>query len=349
MKGRVFSKCIYCGLELALSREHPLPRCLGNFRGYETLDDRVCAACNNSFKQIEEQFCRSSPEAFFRERLAIKGRKRGEKVSPFHRGSAGAPPLMMKGKVPGEDFEILWKFNPGTGNIDYMRQLILFTEKGDIEIIVIPDDMKVPEQLQEKVKEAGEKLGVKRFKEARIFAPESEIDLLNYLLSNLQHDSKIEWSKSPEKGTVPTETTVTVTSRYFRALAKIGFHYFLKQMDRFHGSEEIFADIRDFITQGKIGAVDKFVQSSAAQISTEVANGKRPENYCHLLVAGVNHKWLISKLQFFLGPDFLAPVYVIKVGENPSPIYYREVHSHAFVYYENGPQDGYDGIVLAGN
>lgn len=345
MKGR----CIYCQLELELSREHYLPRCLGNFRGYETLDDRVCTPCNNSFKQMEEQFCRSSPEGFFRERLAIKGRKRGEKVSPFHRGSAGAPPLMMKGKFPGEDFEILWQLNSGTQNIDYMRQLVLFTEKGDTHIIVIPDDMKDPAQLREQVREAGEQLGVERFREARIFAPESEIEWMNHLLSHLQRDSEIEWSNSPEKGRISTATTVTVTSRYFRALAKISFHYFLKQVDRFHGSEDTFADIRAFIMQGGINDVEKFVQASENQISTEVASGKRPSNYCHLLSTGINYQWLISKLQFFLGPNFLPPVYLIKIGENPSPIWHRETHSHAFVYYDNGPQGGFDGFLSAGD
>ncbi len=344
----MFGKCIYCGQELELSKEHYLPRCLGNFRGYETLDDKICGTCNNSFKQIEEQFCRSSPEGFFRERLEIKGRKRGKKISPFQRGSAGAPPLMMKGKFPGEDFEILWQFNPGTRGVDHMRQIILFTENGDTRIILIPDDMKDPSQLREKIKEVGEELGVERFKEARIFAPESEIAWINYLLSHLQRDSEIEWSRSPEKGRISTATTVTVTSKYFRALAKIGFHYFLKRMPKFHGSEDTFADIKNFIKQGGIDDVDNVVSGSLDQISTEITRGMRPVHYCHLLATGVNDQWLISKLQFFLGPDFLAPIYVIKLGENPSPIWYQEVHSDAFIYYENREQDGYDGYLSTG-
>jgi hypothetical protein len=49
------------------------------------------------------------------------------------------------------------------------------------------------------------------------------------------------------------------TSKYFRALAKIGFHYFLKYMGGFHGSEPAFSDIRNFITNGTAAEVDYFV------------------------------------------------------------------------------------------
>src|SRR5262249_54533863 len=38
-----------------------------------------------------------------------------------------------------------------------------------------------------------------------------------------------------------------VTNRYFRAIAKIGFHYFLTQFPNYSGHESIFSDIRDFI------------------------------------------------------------------------------------------------------
>ncbi len=167
------TQCIYCNREVSLSKEHFLPRCLGNFRHYETLDDRLCKDCNNSFSQLEEQFCRSSPEAFFRQMLGIKGRKSHVTISPFQRGSAGVPPLAMKGPPPGENFDILWQLEKGTKNLDYMRQIVLFTETGDSHIIPIPDDMQDSAQLREKIKEVSQQLGVKKFPEARIFAPAS--------------------------------------------------------------------------------------------------------------------------------------------------------------------------------
>lgn len=341
-------QCIYCGNDEPQSREHFLPRCLGNFRAYETLNDRICKVCNNGFSHLEEQFCRSSPEAFFREMLGIKGRKSHITISPFHRGSAGAPPLVMKGKLPGEDFDILWELNKGTKTVDYMRQMVLFTEGGDIHIIPISVDMKEPAQLREKIKEAGQKLGVEKFKEARIFAPKSEQEWINYLLTGLSVDNEIEWRISPERGSISTETLSTVTSKYFRALAKIGFHYFLQQMPLFYGSEDAFADVRRFITSGEIADIEGFISITPRPISAELTEGKRPLNYCHLLLTGVNYHSFLTKVQFFLGPDYLPPVYLIFLGHNPFHVQHREAHSHAFVYYENGPQDGYDGYVSEG-
>jgi len=254
----------------------------------------------------------------------------------------------MKGKLPGEDFEILWQLNKGSKNIDYVTQIVLFMDGGNTHIIPIPDDMKDPAQLRARIKEAGQKLGVEKFNEARIFAPESEIERIHHLLSGLKFDSDVAWSKSPEKGKIDTETVSTVTANYFRALAKIGFHYFLKQMPHFRGSEPAFADIQSFIKQGELAEVERFISLTPKQISSDITKGYRPENYCHLLLTGVNYHSFLTKLQFFLGPDYSPPVYLIYLGKNPSLVQHREAHSHAFVYYENGPQDGYDGYVTEG-
>jgi hypothetical protein len=66
-------KCIYCGSE-DITVEHPLPRGLGNFRGYVPLIDRVCTRCNGICGQLDEQLCRSGGEAFFRKFLGVSGR-----------------------------------------------------------------------------------------------------------------------------------------------------------------------------------------------------------------------------------------------------------------------------------
>lgn len=45
-------KCIYCGEEKELSREHYLPERLGRSEKYETLDDRICSGCNHRLGQL---------------------------------------------------------------------------------------------------------------------------------------------------------------------------------------------------------------------------------------------------------------------------------------------------------
>src|SRR5687768_5809122 len=117
------SRCIYCGHEGKLSGEHYLPRCLDTFKGFEQLLDKICAECNNDFMKLEEQLCRSGPEAFFREMLDIKGRKGHQKVSPFYRGSAGGGRLILKGKPLGEDLELDYELNRGTQTVTHLRQI----------------------------------------------------------------------------------------------------------------------------------------------------------------------------------------------------------------------------------
>ena len=143
------SKCIYCGHEGRLSGEHYLPRCLGTFIGYELLNDRVCKDCNNSFSPLDEQFCRSGPEAIIRDMLGIEGRKTHKRVSPFQRGSAGAERLKFTGKGHGEDVEdgeFDLDVDRKTRAVRRMRQIII--SAGERRVVLrVTDDIREPEQL----------------------------------------------------------------------------------------------------------------------------------------------------------------------------------------------------------
>ena len=251
--------CIYGHSNVELSGEHYLPKCLGDFHGFEMLNDRVCVSCNNLFGQLEEQFCRSGPEALFKYLSGVQGYKHHKKANPFRRGSAGADRMRLEGKFPGEDFDVLWEPKKGAGTLDYMTQIILRTDEGVVHI-PIPDDMTDPEQLRVKFEEHG----IKRAKEARILAPESQIARIEALLSGFTYEGSVAWQQSPEKGAVQGLVTINVTDKYFRALAKIGFHYFLKHTSRFRGDEDAFAGIRNFIMNG--GDYRKFVGTSTRQI-----------------------------------------------------------------------------------
>jgi hypothetical protein len=340
-KKAVIGKCIYCSdnVEKELSDEHYLPRCLGSFKGFEMLNDRICNDHNNAIGQLEEQFCRSSEISLLRELLGVSGRKKHTTPSPFLRGSAGAPPLVMKGKFVDGDFEILYRLHRGQRTVDYMRQIVVFTDNGVVQI-PIPDDMKTPEEFRTKLQE----FGITQAKEARIFCAQSEIDWIKYLLSGVKFDNEIDFGRSPDKGRVHTITKIEVTNKHFRAVAKIGFHYFLKFMRQFYGSEDNFAEIRNFILNG--GEVSNFVHVSENQIIAQVLEGYVPETYNHLLAARSNYKRLWCKLQFFLGPDYLPPVYIINLGESPSKIDYNLTYAHQFEYYRDGKHNSYDGELV---
>jgi hypothetical protein len=71
---------------------------------------------------------------------------------------------------------------------------------------------------------------------------------------------------------------ISVTDRYFRAVAKIGFHYFLTQFQEHTGNEQMFSEIRQFILEG--GGVDranKFVRKREhALLGAMLTPGVRP-------------------------------------------------------------------------
>ncbi len=72
---------------------------------------------------------------------------------------------------------------------------------------------------------------------------------------------------------------ISITDRYFRALAKMGFHYFLTQFPEFTGHEEAFAALRHFILEndGGIAAVDNFVRYESTRSSEPCLYGPAPQ------------------------------------------------------------------------
>src|SRR5208283_4158282 len=105
-------------------------------------------------------------------------------------------------------------------------------------------------------------LGFKKYKTVDISAAPEEIAWVESLFVGLNFERKTEWSRSTVGPIVygPARIKFTVTSRYFRCIAKIGLHYFLTKMPGFRGDETYFKDIRDFIAnEGNIDKCRSFV------------------------------------------------------------------------------------------
>jgi hypothetical protein len=236
--------CIYCE-STDFSKEHHLPRCLGNFRGYVTLNDRVCVGCNGKCKTLDEQLCRSGGESFFREYLGITGRKNQEKANPFYRGSSGGGRLGMEGTSSVDGRTVSLELEKG--EVRELRHVSLITRDGKQHLIPIPVGM-TPEEFKVRF----DRLQIERAKHAHVYASADEIPWIESLLGTLKFEKNVQW----EDGSEPIQyknvvINFTVTERYFRAIAKIGFHYFLSTMPQFRGDEKCFEDIRNFImTEG---------------------------------------------------------------------------------------------------
>lgn len=309
-----------------------------------TLNDRVCEGCNGICGKLDEQLSRSGLEAFFRKQLGIEGRKRHEKANPFYRGSAGGGRLEMVGikHLTGENvlLELV-----GENEARELRCVRLTTEDDNVHVITIPDGM-TPDQFKARF----DALGIKRFKTADISAGAEEIEWVESLFEKIKFDSRTEWTL-PAIGPItygPIRIRFTVTSRYFRCIAKIGFHYFLTRMPRFRGDEGCFANIRKFIIEDcKLEDCRRFVTFVPNQIIPLLQTGKRSDEWGHFVGVETDYLNLRAKVQLFAGPRSPQNVYTVQLGKNPSRIHFAESFGDLFVYYRKDERGEFDGEVCS--
>jgi hypothetical protein len=324
-----------------MSREHYLPRCLGSFRNYDPLKDKICEECNSKkIGVLDEQFCRCGPEAFFRFYLDNGGKMVDRKPSAFYRGSASGKQIEMKTKHPTLNCDIYCEIIPGTKKTVPASQIIIEDRDGKFHSILISDNVKEVGDLKKELRSKG--IGQIKFIECWTSESESEKNLMNKLCSAF--GIKIDWSSTPpyqDRKNQPHITTVSVTDRHSRAIAKIGFHYLLKQFPHFTGFEDEFADIKKFIIMG--GDQDRWVQQLKGSFVGQLQNGMTTEKYCHLLGIEKNQNEIRCFLQFFVGPTGVHHYYEVVLGSNPEKIIHPDRIGHQFVYFNEPDQEGYSG------
>ena len=128
------------------------------------------------------------------------------------------------------------------------------------------------------------------------------------------------------------EMKAEISEKYVRAIAKIGFHFFLKYFPTFSGFEPELDDIKRFIYEGK--ATREVVRRVDEPFLKDLQQrGARLNKWCHLLSAESDEKGIEARIQFFAGPEVLPLVWSIVISTNPS----KHVQStgYAFVYFDD--------------
>jgi hypothetical protein len=334
------SNCIYCG-GTDLTVEHPLPRALGKFKGFVALKDRVCRQCNGICGQLDEQLCRSGSEAFFRKFLGISGRSGHEDVNSFYRGGSGGGRLEMVGTnhETGEEKELELV---GSDSVRELRCVSLVAQNGDRHTIPITDGM-TAEVFRAKLAV----LGVKFIKQANISAAPEEIAWVESLFEGFTIERKHDWVH-PEGPIMygPFTVKFTVNDRYFRAIAKIGFHSFLTRFPGVRGNEPYFSGIRDFIMNGcTLEDINKFVTYSREQFVYQLRVGGKLSVWGHLIAVHTDYMKFGAKVQLFVGPQSRSIVYTVNLGDNPALIDFSEAYANFFAYYPPEERGEFDGEV----
>jgi hypothetical protein len=330
--------CIYCP-EPADSLEHPLPAALGEFEGAPYLKGRICRGCNNNRLGIlDEQFARCGPEGFLRKFYGVQGRSSHDEVNSFYRGSAGGHRLEMKTKDPKLGIEILVECENGT--FRQLRQLVFVEKSGKTQQLPIREGA-TPEQLRADVQ--GLCL-VQPYDVHVLYDPENETWVQCLMKETWPQCAFGEGNlaSTSSKGAV---INVKLTDRYFRAMAKIGFHYFLTQLPQYSGHEPMFSEIRTFILEGGggVGHANDFIGRRQIPLLGEMQTGARPAGWrAHLLCAEIKPGECLAHLQMFISEDWPAPAYTVRLARQAALSDTYAV-GHAYVYYADGPKGKYSG------
>ena len=336
------NKCIYCG-EPADTKEHPLPAAFGEFEGAPYLQDRICRPCNNARLGIlDEQLARCGPEGFFRRHYGVRGRANHDKVNPFYRGSAGGHRLDMKARDSKLGIDVLLECENGVYR--QARQLIFVEESGRVHHLPIREDL-----THEQMRAAFEQLGVDKPFDVHFFCnPEEKASVEDLIKEMLPSAGFGEGGMSNAKydGAV---VTVELTDRYFRAVAKIGFHYFLTQFPEYTGHESIFSDIRQFILEDgqPVDRANEYVGKREHPLLGEMLTpGARPDGWqAHVLCAEIRPGECLAHVQTFVSEDWPAPAYTIRLACDSTVVDSR-AFGHAYIYFLEGPKGKYTGEAL---
>lgn len=321
--------CVYCERE-ADSLEHVVPASFGEFENAPNLVNRLCQKCNNALGLLDEQYSRCGPEAFFRTLYGIQGRSRQDEVNIFERGSAGGQRFDLKAYDANLGIEVALECENGTYR--RMRQLVFVEQSGKTHHLPIREGS-TPEQLRS----AYEKLAVAKPFDVHFFYGPEEKEWVEPLL-------KETWPAATFGGETAGSTmyqgatgTIGLTNRYFRAIAKIGFHYFLTQFPQYTGREPMFAAIREYILDDK-GGVDRaneFIgERQDPLIAQMMVPGTRPDGWrAHVLGAEVRPGECRACLQMFLSDAWPSRVYTVSLAKDRS-IIETQAFGTFYVYVE---------------
>jgi hypothetical protein len=148
---------------------------------------------------------------------------------------------------------------------------------------------------------------------------EGNLDTYRTLLVAVWPGAAIEEHLPTESGIHPVPVTMTfvVTHDYWRALAKIGFHYYLTHRQRdLRGDEPVFAALRTFIMQG--GDPLPFFASQGATFTPGLCLNSG--EWGHILSLSETSSTLQVYIHLFRGPGTPSMGHTLTLGHLDRPV-----------------------------
>ena len=341
--------CIYCSTTIHPCRgagDHVIPAAFGRFR--DDLRFRlICRQCNTLLGTAEETLLRSAPEALFRRFVqnAIKPTGRGKRGGGWSSAKGGERP---KGTINhGDHTELVEMSRDNPQNVYPIDQLVVRDAAGIEHHLRLFPDM-TAESLRRKIQGASSALDSRMY----LHAEEQRYDLYKDLLAELCPDSPCDEvdSREADGHRIQGRTEFRFSPDYYRALAKIAFHYYLVVNRRgLRGDEPLFAAIRRFIMEG--GDRGKFFDAGGAKFVSpfhELPDGGAMLSavWAHALAADEEQGAATVNVMLFAGPMRLPPSHNVRVAVFSSPLVIpRAQTAHQYVYYGEPDNDGFSGFV----
>jgi hypothetical protein len=339
------AKCLYCDLD-ADTHEHVIPAAFGEFKDAPRLQTPVCTVCNSQrLGLLDEQVARCGPEGFMREFYGVTGRAHHTKVNPFARGSAGGKRLEFSTFDREVGVEVNLEIRNGV--VTQMCELIFVeTETGKIHHIPLKETMTADELRTEIQRRA-----VAKPFETRLSCYPHEQAWVEKLLQ--EHSPGMTISEPKLMSHVIEKPTVKfqVGERYYRGIAKIGFHYFLTQFPAYSGHEPMFSRIRSFIcedTKEPIRRINEIMSMRQHPLLREMLEpGVRPDGWkAHFLAAEVAGGVCLAHVHMFLTEDSPGQIYTINLGSDPAN-QEPKGYAHKYRYYSDGKHGQFLGEAVA--
>jgi hypothetical protein len=333
--------CVYCKHAEADAREHYLPQCLGRFENFDPLLDRLCSTCNHEIgSTVEREFCRKSPEAVLRSTNWIKGQNAAKKnrapAHLFQPERIGGQHVYFFAPDPESGIDILWQTDKQPGTVKEISQVVILDKEGHAaEHIPIPTEITTASELVEILYKKRNATVIER---ALLIAASGDETRIQKLFSTIKLTVSMQRRSG---GPVPRQFfTAEVTTAYFRALAKIGFHYALKYIPTIRGDEGAFRPLRDFIRDG-IGEGSQFLSTCES-----VSNTDGPPGHLLTSLASPNAN-IVVNMQFFVGCRTTLPQWRLTLGPNPTTLLLNQTSAHFFAYAQDHDGRLKGGAIIA--
>ena len=337
--------CIYCG-EPADSEEDWLPRGFGAFRGMTLLKNRLCIRCNNRLGgELDAELLNTGLTGTVRSILQIKGRHKAASKDPFlYRALATEAPTSLMLPCDHGDYEILGHVQQdekGQAVATALRQLVFRRPGGEFVPVQFPPAYDAG-RLRELIKLRG--LADAELHEVYLDAHEnleSVQDNLRALLlsAGLRFAEFTVYGGNGESdGRQDVRMSHGLSGRYLRALAKIGFHYYLWSTRAHTGRELMFHPIRRYIADGDLDH-SAFVDPAGPHFIEALQDGRAPKFFTHFLGVGKVAGQITAAVQFFVGPEHITPAAHVKLAVTGG---FVERSCHCVIHYGD-KIDNFDG------